>query len=74
MFWDAATVKLDEIHFYPMSDNPSIMNLYKVGELDAVMNHVVPNAWLDVVRTKKDYMEGKEAGIDYLQINVNNHR
>jgi len=70
MFWDAANVKLDEIHFFPMADNPSIMNLYKVGEIDAVLNHTVPNAWLDVVRYKKDYMEGKEAGIDYLQINV----
>jgi ABC-type oligopeptide transport system substrate-binding subunit len=70
MYWDAATVRLDEIHFYPMSDNPSIMNLYKVGEIDAVMNHTVPNAWLDVVRTKKDYMDAVEAGIDYLQINV----
>jgi oligopeptide transport system substrate-binding protein len=70
MYWDAATVKLDEIHFYPMSDNPSIMNLYKVGEVDAVLNHTVPNAWLDVVRTKKDYMDGVEAGIDFLQINV----
>jgi oligopeptide transport system substrate-binding protein len=70
MYWDAATVKLDEIHFFPMADNPSIMNLYKVGEVDAVLNHTVPNAWLDVVRTKKDYMDGAEAAIDYLQINV----
>ena len=70
MYWDAATVKLDEIHFYPMSDNPSIMNLYKVGEVDAVLNHTVPNAWLEVVKTKKDYMEGVEAAIDFLQINV----
>ena len=70
MFWDAATVKLDEIHFYPMADNPSIMNLYKVGEIDAVLNHTVPNAWLDVVRKKLDYMDAKEAVIDYLQINV----
>ena len=70
MYWDAATVKLDEIHFYPMSDNPSIMNLYKVGEIDAVLNHTVPNAWLEVVRTKKDYMDAKEAGIDFIQINV----
>jgi oligopeptide transport system substrate-binding protein len=46
------------------------MNLYKVGEVDAVLNHTVPNAWLDVVRTKKDYMDGVEATIDYLQINV----
>jgi ABC-type oligopeptide transport system substrate-binding subunit len=70
MYWDAANVHLDEIDFYPMSDNPTIMNLYKVGEVDAVLNHTVPNAWLDVVRTKKDYMQGLEAAIDYLQINV----
>ncbi|PWT83273.1 MAG: hypothetical protein C5B44_00835 [Acidobacteria bacterium] len=70
MYWDAANVHLDEIHFYPMSDNPSIMNLYKVGEVDAVLNHTVPNAWLEIVRTKKDYMDGAEAAIDYLQINV----
>jgi oligopeptide transport system substrate-binding protein len=70
MYWDAATVKLDEIHFYPMSDNPTIMNLYKVGEVDAVLNHTVPNAWLEVVKTKQDYMDGPEAAINYLQINV----
>lgn len=70
MYWDAVNVHLDEIHFYPMADNPTIMNLYKVGEVDAVLNHTVPNAWLDVVRSKKDYMDGVEAAIDYLQINV----
>ena len=70
MYWDVANVKLDEIHFYPMSDNPTIMNLYKVGEVDAVLNHTVPNAWLEVVKTKQDYMDGLEASINYLQINV----
>jgi oligopeptide transport system substrate-binding protein len=70
MYWDAATVKLDEIHFYPMSDNPTIMNLYKVGEVDAVLNHTVPNAWLHVMREKKDYMDGVEAAIDYLLMNT----
>jgi oligopeptide transport system substrate-binding protein len=70
MYWDSANVHLDEIHFYPTSDNPTSMNLYKVGEVDAVLNHTVPNAWLDVVRTKKDYMDATEAGIDYLEINT----
>ncbi len=70
MYWDAATVKLDEIHFYPMSDNPTIMNLYKVGEVDAVLNHTVPNAWLEVVRVKQDYMDGSEAAINYVLINT----
>lgn len=70
MYWDAARVQLDEIHFYPISDSPTTMNLYKVGEVDAVLNHTVPNAWLDVVRKKKDYMDAPEVAIDYIQINV----
>src|SRR5215468_7028051 len=70
MYWDAGNVRLDEIQFFPSQDNPTTMNLYKVGEIDAVLNHTVPNAWLDVVRSKKDYMDGVEAGIDFLQINV----
>jgi oligopeptide transport system substrate-binding protein len=70
MYWDAGNVRLEELDFYPMSDNPTIMNLYKVGEIDAVLNHTVPNAWLEIVRTKKDYMDAVEAAIDFLQINV----
>jgi oligopeptide transport system substrate-binding protein len=70
MYWDAANVHLDEIHFYPMNDNPTTMNLYKVGELESALNHVVPTTWLDVVRSKKDYMEGSEAAITYIYINV----
>ena len=70
MYWDAASVRLDEIHFFPMNDNPTTMNLYKVGELESALNHVVPNTWLDVVRSKKDYMEGSEAAITYIYINT----
>ena len=70
MYWDAANVRLEEIHFYPSNDNPTSMNLYKVGEADAVLNHTVPNAWLDVVRPKKDYMDGAEAAITYILMNV----
>jgi oligopeptide transport system substrate-binding protein len=70
MYWDAANVHLDEIHFYTTSDNPTAMNLYKVGEADAVLNHTVPIAWLDVVRPKKDYMDGPEASIFYILMNV----
>jgi oligopeptide transport system substrate-binding protein len=70
MYWDAANVHLDEIHFYVSTDHPTTMNLYKVGSADAVLNHSVPNAWLDVVRPKKDYMDAAEATITYLLINV----
>lgn len=70
MYWDAANVHLDEIHFFVSPDNPTTLNLYKVGEADAVFNHAVPNAWLDVIRSKKDYMDGAEAAIVYITINT----
>jgi oligopeptide transport system substrate-binding protein len=70
MYWDAANVHLDEIHFFVSTDNPTSMNLYKVGEADAVLNHTVPNAWLGTIRSKKDYMDGAEAAIVYININV----
>jgi oligopeptide transport system substrate-binding protein len=70
LYWDAANVHLDEIYFYPMNDNPAIMNLYKVGDVDAVLNHTVPYFWLDIVRPKKDYMDGPEAAITYIIMNV----
>jgi ABC-type oligopeptide transport system substrate-binding subunit len=70
MYWDAKTVKLDELHFYPILDQATVMNLYKVGELDAIYNHAVPNPWLHVVRQKKDYMDRPEASIDYLIMNT----
>ncbi len=70
MYWDAANVGLDEIRFYVSPDHPTTMNLYRVGEADAVVNHSVPNPWLDVVRPKKDYMDGAEAAITYILMNV----
>jgi oligopeptide transport system substrate-binding protein len=70
MYWDVARVKLDEIHLFPITDQTTAMNMYKVGELDALYNHAVPNAWLHVMRSKKDYMEGVEAAIDYFVMNT----
>jgi oligopeptide transport system substrate-binding protein len=70
MYWDAANVHLDEIHFFVSTDNPTSLNLYKVGNADAVLNHTVPNAWLDYISSYKDYMDGAEAAIVYININV----
>jgi len=70
MYWDAARVQLDEIRFYVSIDHPTSMNLYRVGEADAVLNHSVPNPWLDIVRPKKDYMDGAEAAITFIMMNV----
>ncbi|HEX3558598.1 MAG TPA: peptide ABC transporter substrate-binding protein [Pyrinomonadaceae bacterium] len=70
-YWDAANVHLDQIVFYPLEDNTTIMNLYKAGEVDATFNHTVPAAWLKSgVRYMKDYMDAPENGSAYWQINT----
>ena len=69
-FWDAASVKLDQITFYPIEDATTMMNLYKAGEVDALYNHIPPAAWIDYLRATKDHMDKPEAAIDYYQINT----
>jgi oligopeptide transport system substrate-binding protein len=70
MYWDAANVHLDEIDFYPTADLPTEVNLYKVGAVDAVNNHAVLTAWVETVRTAKDYMDAPEAASIYININT----
>jgi oligopeptide transport system substrate-binding protein len=70
-YWDAATVRLDRIVFYPLEDQTTMMNLYKSGEVDATYNHTVPASWLKSgVRHAKDYMDAPENAIEYYQINT----
>lgn len=70
MYWDAANVHLDGIRFFPMADQPTMMNLYRVGEVDAVANHSIISAWVDSVRGKKDYMAAPEAAVIYIVMNT----
>jgi oligopeptide transport system substrate-binding protein len=71
MYWDAANVKLDEIHFYPFEEQTTMLNLYKAGEVDAVYNHTVPPSWLmSGLRSAKDYMNAPENAIEYYMINT----
>lgn len=69
-YWDAGNVKLDKIIFYLLTDNTTMLSLYKAGELDATYNHTVPAAWLDVIGPLKDYMDAPEAAIDYYNFNT----
>ncbi|MEK6335050.1 MAG: peptide ABC transporter substrate-binding protein [Acidobacteriota bacterium] len=70
MNWDASKVKLDRIVFYMLVDNTTMLNLYKAGELDAMYNHTVPAAWLEVMGSMKDFMDAPEAAIDYYRFNT----
>jgi len=70
MNWDAGRVKLDYIVFNMIVDNTTMLNFYKAGELDAMYNHTVPAAWLEVISAKKDFMDAPEAAIDYYRFNT----
>ena len=70
MYWDAAAVRLREIRFYPISEQTTMMNLYKAGEVDAIYNHTVPSSWLPLIRGMKDYMDAPENSIEYYAINT----
>jgi oligopeptide transport system substrate-binding protein len=70
MYWDAATVRLDSITFYPLEEQTTMMNLYKAGEVDATYNHTVPVSWLDVIRPMGDYMDAPENAIEYYIFNT----
>jgi ABC-type oligopeptide transport system substrate-binding subunit len=69
MYWDAANVKLDGIVFYLLVESSTIMNLYKAGEIDAMLNHNVQAPWLDMIAPFKDYMDAPEATIEYYLFN-----
>jgi oligopeptide transport system substrate-binding protein len=69
-YWDYTNVKLDKIVFYLLDSNPTMMSLYKAGDLDATYNHTTPSAWLSVLRPRKDFMDAPEAAIDYYNFNT----
>lgn len=70
-YWDAASVKLDGIEFYPIEDSSTTMNLYKAGSIDAFLNHTVPVAWLDeIVQYKDEYLKFPENGSSYYSLNM----
>jgi oligopeptide transport system substrate-binding protein len=70
MYWDAAAVRLDEIRFYPLEDQNTMMNLYKAGSVDATYNHTVPTPWLEAIIPMKDYMGAPEMANTYIQLNT----
>lgn len=70
LYWDAASVRLDKIYFYPLDDSTAMLNLYKAGKVDATFNHTVPIGWIDSFRSFKDYMDAPESAITYAMVNT----
>jgi len=69
-YWDAANVRLEQVKFYPVEDQATVMNLYKAGEIDATYNRSVPRSWLFMMQKKLDHQDKFEASIEYYIINT----
>lgn len=70
-YWDSANVHLERLSFYPVEELSTMMNLYKAGEVDAMLNHSVPTAWIEEIRQFKDeYLDFPENATSYYAINI----
>ena len=69
-YWDAATVKLDEIHFYPVDDVATEERMFRTGQLHKTQE--VPLAKIDTYR--HDFPEALRIepwlGVSYYCFNV----
>jgi oligopeptide transport system substrate-binding protein len=71
MYWDAESVRLAGIEFYPLEEATTMMNLYKAGSLHAVYNAVPPAAWIDTLRQyRHEYMDHPAVTLQYYTFNV----
>ena len=70
-YWDAENVKLDGLEFVAVEDQFTRLNLYKSGEVDGILNHSVPAAWIDEIRQYEDeYLNFPENATSYYSFNV----
>lgn len=70
-YWDAANVRLDGIEFYPVEELNTMLNLYKAGSVDAILNHSVPSSWIGEIRQFKDeYLDFAENATAYYSMNM----
>ncbi|MGH0595813.1 peptide ABC transporter substrate-binding protein [Bacillus pretiosus] len=68
-YWDAKTVKLDEINFDIVKDKSTEINLYESGQLDRVG---LTGEFVDKYRKNPDFKERSEVTVQFLRMNQNN--
>lgn len=68
-YWDAKTVKLDEINFDIVKDKSTEINLYEAGQLDRVG---LTGEFVDKYRENPDFKERPEVTMQFLRLNQKN--
>ncbi|TBX38576.1 peptide ABC transporter substrate-binding protein [Bacillus thuringiensis] len=68
-YWDAKTVKLDEINFDIVKDKSTEINLYESGQIDRVG---LTGEFVDKYRNSPDFKERPEVTMQFLRMNQKN--
>ncbi|AZJ24606.1 peptide ABC transporter substrate-binding protein (plasmid) [Bacillus wiedmannii bv. thuringiensis] len=68
-YWDAKTVKLDEVNFDIVKDKSTEINLYEAGQLDRVG---LTGDFVDKYRKNPDFKERSEVTVQFLRMNQKN--
>ncbi|PEB54574.1 peptide ABC transporter substrate-binding protein [Bacillus sp. AFS098217] len=68
-YWDAKTVKLDEINFDIIKDKSTEVNLYESGQIDRVG---LTGDFVDKYRNNTDFKERSEVTVQFLRLNQKN--
>jgi oligopeptide transport system substrate-binding protein len=67
-YWDAGSVKLDEINIHVVKDPSTGLNLYESNTIDRVL---LTSSFVDQYKTNEDFKIKKLAGIVFLRFNHN---
>lgn len=68
-YWDAKTVKLDEINFDIVKDKSTEINLYESGQIDRVG---LTGEFVDKYRDSKEFHSRGEVAVQFLRLNQKN--
>lgn len=68
-YWDARTVKLDDINFDIVKDKSTEINLYESGQIDRVG---LTGEFVDKYRKNPDFKERSEVTVQFLRMNQKN--
>lgn len=68
-YWDAKTVKLEEINFNVVKDKSTEVNLYDSGQIDRV---ALTAEFVDKYKSDPNFKERAEVGIQFLRLNQKN--
>ncbi|MGA4466509.1 peptide ABC transporter substrate-binding protein [Bacillus bombysepticus] len=68
-YWDAKTVRLDEIHFDIVKDKATEVNLYESGQIDRVG---LTGEFIDKYKGSKEFKQREEVAVQFLRLNQKN--